>query len=153
MPKRYYIAYGSNLNVNQMRYRCPTARVVGTAILDGWQLLFKGSKTGSYLTIEENPGYQVPVAIWEIAPEDECSLDRYEGFPHFYYKRELTVTFTGIKTGKTRRRKAMVYIMHEERPLGIPTRQYLYTCADGYRTFGFDVEYLLQAISDSKEVK
>ena len=51
--KRYYIAYGSNLNVAQMRMRCPHATILGTAKLKGWELLFKGSKTGSYLTIEE----------------------------------------------------------------------------------------------------
>ena len=76
MPK-YYIAYGSNLNVNQMFYRCPTARIIGTAMLDGWELLFKGSKTGSYLTIEEKEGSCVPVGIWEIRSEDEAALDRY----------------------------------------------------------------------------
>ena len=27
MEKRYYIAYGSNLNVRQMMMRCPTARL------------------------------------------------------------------------------------------------------------------------------
>lgn len=152
MPKKYYIAYGSNLNVNQMHFRCPGARVIGVATLDGWQLLFKGSKTGSYLTIEQNEGYQVPVAVWEITPEDEAALDRYEGYPTFYYKREIPVSFAGIKTGKVRHRTAMVYIMHEDRPLGIPTRSYLYTCAEGYRTFGFDVEYLQQAVADSQEV-
>ena len=26
---RLYIAYGSNLNLPQMEYRCPTAKVVG----------------------------------------------------------------------------------------------------------------------------
>ena len=51
--KRYYIAYGSNLNVPQMRMRCPHATILGTSNLKGWELLFKGSKTGSYLTIEE----------------------------------------------------------------------------------------------------
>lgn len=29
--KRYYLAYGSNLNVRQMKYRCPTAKIAGTA--------------------------------------------------------------------------------------------------------------------------
>ena len=33
--KKYYIAYGSNLNVEQMRYRCPDAKVVGTAEING----------------------------------------------------------------------------------------------------------------------
>ncbi len=29
--KKFYLAYGSNLNVEQMRFRCPDARIVGTA--------------------------------------------------------------------------------------------------------------------------
>ena len=45
--KRYYIAYGSNLNVQQMRWRCPGARIIGTSELQDYRLLFKGSKTGS----------------------------------------------------------------------------------------------------------
>lgn len=80
MPKKYYIAYGSNLNVRQMKQRCPSARIIGTANLDGWQLLFKGSQTGSYLTIEKKKGSTVPVAVWEITAEDEKALDRYEGY-------------------------------------------------------------------------
>ena len=66
MAKRYYIAYGSNLNVPQMRMRCPRATILGTANLTGWELLFKGSKTGSYLTIEEREGGMVPVVVWEV---------------------------------------------------------------------------------------
>ena len=151
MSKKYYIAYGSNLNVNQMHFRCPGARVIGVGTLDGWQLLFKGSKTGSYLTIEQNEGFQVPVAVWEITPEDEAALDRYEGYPTFYYKREIPVSFTGIKTGKVRNRTAMVYIMHEDRPLGMPSRMYVDTCAEGYRYFNFDIGFLVDAINDSKE--
>ena len=41
MVKRYYIAYGSNLNVPQMRMRCPGATILGTADLKGWELLFR----------------------------------------------------------------------------------------------------------------
>ena len=29
MSKKLYIAYGSNLNLKQMKYRCPTAKFVG----------------------------------------------------------------------------------------------------------------------------
>ena len=79
--KRYYIAYGSNLNVQQMRWRCPGARIIGTSELKDYRLLFKGSKTGSYLTIEPEMGYTVPVAVWEVSAEDERALDRYEGYP------------------------------------------------------------------------
>ena len=112
MDKRYYIAYGSNLNVYQMRYRCPNARIIGTAVMPNYELLFKGSKTGSYLTIEPKEGSNVPVAVWETTAEDEFALDRYEGYPTFYYKKELMLPIKGIKTGKVRNRKVYVYMMH-----------------------------------------
>ena len=35
MPQRLYLAYGSNLNLAQMQYRCPGAKVAGTAELQG----------------------------------------------------------------------------------------------------------------------
>ena len=97
--KRYYIAYGSNLNVRQMKFRCPTAKIVGTAVIRDYELLYKGSKTGSYLTIEKKKGSVVPVAVWEVTAADEHSLDAYEGCPNFYYKKNMEVTLdeTGIR--------------------------------------------------------
>ena len=131
--KRYYLAYGSNLNVRQMKYRCPTAKIVGTAIIKDYELLYKGSKTGSYLTIEKKKGSVVPVAIWEVTAADEHSLDIYEGCPNFYYKMI----------------DAFVYIMHEERSLGIPIPAYVSTCKFGYTIFGFDFKYLDEAYEKS----
>lgn len=144
--KKYYIAYGSNLSVEQMAVRCPDARVVGNAILYGWQLLFKGCAT-----IEPNPERNTPVLVWEISERDERSLDRYEGYPSFYYKKELTLDIKGIKTGKVRRRKVFVYIMHEDRRIGIPSRAYVETCAEGYHDFGFDTDFLTEALNYSME--
>lgn len=151
MPKRYYIAYGSNLNVEQMKHRCPDARVVGTATLQDWRLLFRGSKSGSYLTIEPKKGSSVPVAVWEVSERDELHLDHYEGYPNFYYKKDIEVSYKGITTGIVRKRQAFVYIMHEDRPLGLPSDYYLKVCAIGYMNFGFDVEHLINAVNDSQE--
>ena len=151
MNKRYYIAYGSNLNIYQMRYRCPNARIIGTAVVPNYELLFKGSTTGSYLTIEPKEGSNVPVAVWETTAEDEFALDRYEGYPTFYYKKELVLPIKGIKTGKVRNRKVYVYIMHEERPIGIPTKSYVRTCIEGYHNFGFDIDVLKKAYERSRK--
>ena len=145
MERRYYIAYGSNLNVQQMRMRCPSARIIGTSVLEDHKLLFKGSKTGSYLTVEKKPGSSVPVGVWEVTPADEKTLDRYEGFPNFYYKKELTLPVKGIRTGKIRKRRVFVYIMYENRPIGIPSISYMQTCIQGYDDFGFDWAGLLDA--------
>ena len=148
--RKYYIAYGSNLNIPQMQFRCPQARIIGRATIEGYRLLFKGSKTGSYLTIEKAEGYEVPVGVWEVTDQDEKNLDRYEGFPTFYYKKEMQLPIKGIKSGKTRIRDCFVYIMHEDRPHGIPSGYYVRTCLEGYRNFGFDEKILLEAVADSR---
>ena len=151
MEKRYYIAYGSNLNVRQMRMRCPSARIIGTSVLKDYELLFKGSKTGAYLTIEPKSGAEVPVAVWSVELADEERLDVYEGFPAFYYKAELELPVRYF-SGKTVLRKAFVYIMHEERPLGLPSGSYVRTCLEGYSNFGFDESILLKALNNSRRV-
>ena len=147
--KRYYLAYGSNLNIAQMQFRCPDATVVGTAVIPDYELLFKGSLTGAYLTIEPKQGAQVPVGVWEVSLADELKLDRYEGFPSFYYKKEMRIPVKDIRTGKVRQRDAFVYVMHEDRKLGIPTDMYVRTCIEGYRDFGFDTAFLFNAYDRS----
>ncbi len=151
MAKRYYIAYGSNLNVPQMRMRCPHASILGTANMKGWELLFKGSRTGYYLTIEKSEGGTVPVVVWEVTEEDEKALDRYEGFPTFYYKKEFKLKYKGIRTGRIRSVTAFAYIMHEDCPVGIPSSMYMRTCLDGYDTFSFNRKILLDAYIKCRE--
>lgn len=105
LKKKLYLAYGSNLNIKQMEWRCPTAVVQGTAIINDFELLFRGHRHSAVATIEPFKGGIVPVIVWEIRPADEYALDRYEGFPHFYQKEMLTVNFNGADV------KAMAYIM------------------------------------------
>ena len=151
MQKRYYIAYGSNLNIRQMRIRCPQARIVGTAEIPNYELLFKGSRTGAYLTIEPKDGTNVPVAVWETTESDEAALDRYEGFPTFYYKAEMELPIVGIRSKRVMLRKGYVYIMHEDRKPGVPSWCYMQTCLEGYRAFGFDENVLLKSYDDSRK--
>ena len=152
MANRYYLAYGSNLNVPQMRMRCPKATILGMASLKGWELLFRGSKTGAYLTIEECENGTVPVVIWEVTDSDEAALDRYEGFDAFYYKQEFRLQYKGIRTGKRRTVTAFAYIMHENRPIGVPTNSYMRTCLEGYDAFYFDKRILMAAYDKCREV-
>lgn len=147
--KRLYIAYGSNLNVEQMTCRCPTAKVYGKGILKGYRLLFKGRPDNAYLTIEAKVGGEVPVVVWDIKPEDELSLDRYEGYPSFYYKEDIPVE---LETGEVV--EAMVYIMtnkiRDRINLNLPSEYYLNAVSEGYEEFGFDLKYLEEAIELSK---
>ena len=145
MAKHYCIAYGSNLNVGQMETRCPTARPLGTAVLKDRRLSFKGSKTGAYLTIDHCPGAETPVAVWEVSDSDILRLDRYEGYPGFYDREEVWITYRGLRTHRQRTVKAFVYVMTGDRTVGIPSNGYMRTCLEGYDAFGFSRRYLFEA--------
>ena len=146
MKKRFYIAYGSNMNMEQMLRRCPDAEPIGTTKIKGFQLLFKGSRTGAYLTIEKAEGEHVPAAVWETTAEDEASLDRYEGCPEFYYKTEMDITVKEMVSGRKWKARAYVYIMHEEREIGMPSESYINTCFQGCWDFGIIDHHLRKAI-------
>ena len=139
--QKYYLAYGSNLNVEQMKLRCPDAEVVGTAMLEGWQLAFRGSRMNAHLTIERQAEAKTPVGIWLVTAEDEKNLDRYEGYPSYYRKVGMGVT-CAEKSGKIKHIVAFVYIMTPGLPAGAPSREYWDICRVGYSDFGFDDAYL-----------
>lgn len=145
MNKTIYLAYGSNLNLEQMAQRCPTSKPIGTAVLQDYQLLFRGRNGGAVATVEPVKGSSVPVLLWEITPADELALDRYEGFPFLYRKEKVKVKL-GRKTVES-----MVYIMNDGKPLGIPSCYYYSVILDGYKSAEFDIDILKQAVKDSTE--
>lgn len=139
MPtKRYYIAYGSNLNLKEMAARCPSAHLTGTATIKDYQLLFKGTPPRVYLTVEPKPGSQVPIALWEISARDELALDDYEDYPALYYKTEMELAVQTKAASSPILLSGLIYIMYETAPCGLPTPDYLEACREGYHDQGFD---------------
>lgn len=80
----------------------------------------------SRITAEMGEGESVPVAVWEVSERDELRLDRYEGYPTFYYKKDVKISYTGIASGKLRKKKAFVSsctrIDHSDAPPTIISR-------------------------------
>ena len=145
MSKKEYFAYGSNLNFEQMKHRCPTAKLYDTGIIEGYELQFKGEPTCAFATIAPKENASVPVAVWEIQPRDEMALDRYEGYPSHYFKQNVPVQLGGEEVG------AMVYIMNLKRQFGMPSPHYYQTVLEGYHDCGLDTDVLDQAVKDSAQ--
>lgn len=142
--RRFYIAYGSNLNIAQMAFRCPDAKPVGTSTLNNYRLVFQGQPHNAHANVIPAKGYQVPVAIWEISPQDEKMLDRYEGVKGgYYYKDYMPVSIEG-KTYD-----ALIYIMTPHN-YGIPSDYYLSTIVTGYKDFNLDIRPLNDAVLESR---
>lgn len=147
MSKKY-IAYGSNLSVEQMAHRCPDATVVGMAAIQDWKLVFRGCAT-----IEPAEGRVVPVLIWEISDRDERHLDAYEGWPSYYIKQDLEITMTDLRGKHPRKVTAMVYIMTEGHNVRMPMKGYVDVLAEGYERFGFDMNILRRALKETSEAE
>ena len=138
-----YLAYGSNMNQTQMAFRCPTAEVVGTSELKGYELLFRGGRRGAVATVEPKEGGTVPVLLWKIRKADEEALDRYEGYPRLYGKEMLQVELDGKEVS------AMGYIMTPGHELGVPSEGYADIIWEGYEQCGLDTKPLADAINNA----
>ncbi len=148
--KVFCIAYGSNLCEARMKARCPDAEVFGTSVVHGYRLLFKRSLTGAYATIEQNANCKVPVVIYLITAEDEARLDRFEGYPRYYRKREFLLPVWKTDGKKRRKREyCIAYIMWESRLLDVPTEEYFSFLDLGYKRWGFDHKILFKGLEDS----
>ena len=145
MSKRLYVAYGSNLNIRQMKHRCPGAKLYGTGVIDNYELQFKGQPHGAFATIAPKEGASVPVAVWDISEKNEQALDRYEGYPSHYFKQNVPVQLDGEEVN------AMVYIMNLKLQFGMPSPYYYQTVLEGYHDCGLDTDVLDQAVKDSAQ--
>ena len=153
MQTKLYLAYGSNLNLRQMAHRCPGAELLGYTYLEDTRLIYRGSLSGYYLSSEPAGGSRTPCGVFRITPQDERSLDRYEGYPELYGK----VIYRGLPlyamdgTRQPGTIDAMAYQLPVSAPAGLPIPYYIRICAEGYRDFRFDIAYLDQALATTKE--
>ena len=143
---KYYLAYGSNLNKEQMAVRCPGAKPVCAYIMLNYQLVFRRG----FLTIEPKEGAEVPCGVWEIGEQDERNLDRYEGFPRFYRKELFPVMVPDPEELTGKLVTAMGYVMNDGYPIQAPTDGYFFTVYRGYSEFGLDKTPLIAAYEAAK---
>ena len=136
--KAIYIAYGSNMNVEQMSRRCPNAKPIGKTVLQNYKLVFKG-----VADIEKSESEEVPVVVWEITKECEKALDIYEGYPRLYRKEYVPI----LINGKTE--LAMVYVMNYAKGAK-PSEYYYNVIKQGYKDFDINTAPLEKALKESE---
>lgn len=144
MSDKLYFAYGSNINLSQMAYRCPDAKVVEPVVLEGYELLFRGNGGGcGVATIAPKEGSQVHGLLWRITPRDERALDYYEGYPRLYEKESVTVK---LQSGGEIAVMAYVMTREKERLPTEPTVGYYEGIREGFQQNGLPVTALEQAL-------
>ena len=165
-----YVAYGSNLSVEQMALRCPDAKMIGTGKIRDYKLVFR-----FHADIEKSKGSYVPVLVWKISEVDEKRLDIYEGVSSGYYHQEEVKVLMDQKENSKQDNNtgsnvaggedsnggdvagsnaseitAMVYVMNEQTGTELPDAYYLQIIKDGYTQFGFDKSVLEKALKEAR---
>ena len=84
----FYFAYGSNLNLFQMKRRCKDSVFLKKYELKGYRLNFRSKYRAA--DIEKSKNSLVPGALFEISKSDEKKLDVYEDYPILYKKLYFT---------------------------------------------------------------
>jgi len=134
---KIYIAYGSNMNLKQMKMRCPNAKPIGKSTLENYKLVFKG-----VADVVKCEGEKVPIVIWEITDECEKALDIYEGYPRLYRKEYATVKIGNKEVN------GMMYVMNYGKG-SAPSKHYFNIIKEGYNDFGIRLLPLIKALNES----
>lgn len=138
-----YLAYGSNMNLEQMAYRCPNSKVVCNGKLKGYRLVFN---IHADVIETGNDSNIVPVVVWDIVSDKDWDmLDIYEGYPSYYIKEIVNVI---LDNGESK--DAIVYVMaNDKKGICPPTKRYFDCIEEGYIDNGIDVNYLYDALEYS----
>lgn len=96
-----YFAYGSNMPAARLRTRCPSARPLGPAVLNGHGLRWhKRSRDGSGkcdIALDLTTAAAVHGVLYQLDASEKTELDRVEGVGHGYEATEVLVLLDGAE--------------------------------------------------------
>ena len=138
----YYVAYGSNINLEQMKHRCPNSRVVCRGHILNYKLVFN-----YHADVIPFDNEYTPVLIWDIDKLDWWSLDMYEGYPKYYIKKVVKV-----ETEDGDIIDAIVYVMADNKKgFDLPSRDYFRTIKIGYLENNLNLDDLWKGVQYTYE--
>lgn len=135
----FYFAYGSNMNVAQMKRWCPASRLLKTVLLEGFRFVYDGFSVpwdGAVGNIVKTEGEGVWGALYEITESDRRTLDAFEGYPRTYDRRDVEVK---DRDGNVHR--AMTYF-RTGRAMGKPHPDYEKVVLDGAKECALPEDYV-----------
>jgi hypothetical protein len=128
-----YFAYGANMSRAAMARRCPGARALGPAALEGYRFFVGIDGWGS---VAPNAGDTVHGVLWRLTPRDAAALHAYE----LLHKGLYEVRRLPMRSG-ARRLSAMVYLLRRS-AAGRPRPGYVEMIAAAARDWQLPEEYV-----------
>ena len=142
-----YFAYGSNLDLPQMKRRCPSSKLISKGSMSGYRLTFNRFSSGwggGVADVIQDQGSKVWGLVFELSDTDLERLDRYEGYHKDWtslYERWNTV----IDTPNGQVSDVWVYTVVEKQQFVKPTLEYLQIIKDAAKKWNFPKAYLTLA--------
>ena len=93
-----YFGYGSNLDEERLKGRCSSAQYLGKGVLYDYQLCFMENNRGKIrANIEEQELAEVRGGVFYIDDEERKNLDKAEGHPKVYERKNVMIKFEDNK--------------------------------------------------------
>ncbi|WP_448583997.1 gamma-glutamylcyclotransferase family protein [Thermocrinis sp.] len=136
----YYFAYGSNMNLSQMRERCKnTWERIEVGYVEGYRLVFNGWSgkwNGGVADLVEDPSGKVWGVLFKLESFD-C-LDKHEGYPSVYNRKKLIVIVPKLR----RKFEAEAYIKTSKEDESKPSESYINTIIEGAKENGLPEDWI-----------
>lgn len=142
----YYFAYGSNMNhAQRMLVRCPGARFISPARLDGYRFVFDGvstapgdEKKAAVANLVPDTQAHVWGALWDITKEHVVTLDYYEQVPTSYQRLDDVAVTDSAGTVY----KPVIVYLRPAQVLGMPSDEYRALIINGAHESGLPADYI-----------
>lgn len=129
-----YFAYGSNMDLEQMKARCQrNYKLLGVGALGGWEFFINSRGTTNIIMDEGSKLYGL---LFEITERCLNCLDMHENYPELYNRSELSIKF------KDEEIDAWVYIDNNFIKVGKPRTNYLEKIVETAQKFEFPPDYI-----------
>lgn len=122
-----------------MAVRAPHSPLYATGWLHGWRLTFGGEHTswaGALSTVVEDAESAVFVALYDMTPHDEASLDVWEGTDLGFWNK-IRVRISTLNEDVL----AWIYVLNDYEG-GFPSPEYLAVIANAAEAGGAPSEYV-----------
>lgn len=127
-----YFAYGSNMDHEQMQSRCPEHRVIGTARLPNYTLVFtRWSRSWNSGTADILPerGKEICGVLYDLTLDDLKRMDKFADYPNSYIRQDVSVEIGGA-THASPFLPALTYVAIRQ-GIFLPSRAYLSKMIEG----------------------
>jgi gamma-glutamylcyclotransferase (GGCT)/AIG2-like uncharacterized protein YtfP len=129
-----YFAYGSNMNIEAMRLRCPKSRALGRARLVRHRFFIMSS---GHASVQRDPRMDVHGMLYDLALSDVPALDRYEEIGRGLYTKMIQPVLR-VDAAPVR---ALLYV-GRDRTAGIARPDYMAEVVAAARAWNLPAAYI-----------